>query len=584
MIHRTKTEIILLFLVAFSGILPASAAAYDYQKERLLVAGYQALTEGKYAEALPLLNDIIAHGDADAETYFCAGYAEYQLNNCEKAIENYRQAVRIRPHLKEALLNQGVAEIVAGNGTEAVALGQAIISFDPDYAPAYHLMAAASGYLNEKKAEVDYYREALRKDSTFYLSRFNLGLSYICLDWQKEAVEELIRAINLQSDFAAAHYWLGQVYGMLRNPAEEAIAYDNALYLGMNTATLHYNLGIAYAELGRLADEQAQYRKALAIEPDFVSALYNLSVNLSETGQWQEAAEILQQASRLKPELALMESSPQNRKRLPRASDFPEKYYQLVTATPEEVIEPGYLAEKATLAGLHDAATGFYLEAISKSPDDISLNLSLAEQYLRLEKWSEVVSLLKPAMESMIEEPRAYQYLGKAYLETGAVNSAIKLLEPKLADFPSQFEIRSILGVCYVSKQQWEKARQILQEAAALKSDDFETCNFLGVASMQLEKWEEAATAFEQAVKLKPDFADGHCSLGLVYGTLGKHQEEITAYKEAIRLKPSMAEAYYGLGLAYLDIEDKDSAQEQYVILYNLDKGLAKDLLRQIKK
>ena len=101
---------------------------------------------------------------------------------------------------------------------------------------------------------------------------------------------------------------------------------------------------------------------------------------------------------------------------------------------------------------------------------------------------------------------------------------------------------------------------------------------------MQLERWEEAAAAFEKALKLKPDFADGHCSLGLVYGSLGKHQEEITAYREAIRLKPDMAEAYYGLGLAYLDIEDKDAAQEQYVVLYNLDKGLAKDLLRQIKK
>lgn len=579
-----KIGIILLFLWAITKILPAATAAYDYQKERLLVDSYRALMEEKYAEALPLLNDIIAHGDADAETYFCAGYAEYHLNDCEKAIEHYRQAVKLQPHLKEALLNQGVAEIVAGNGNEAVALGQAIISFAPDYTPAYHLMAAASGYLNEKKAEVDYYREALRKDSTFYLARFNLALSYIRLDWQKEAVEELIRAINLQSDFAAAHYWLGQVYGMLRNPAEEAIAYDNALHLGMNTATLHYNLGIAYAELGRLADEQAQYRKALAIEPDFVSAMYNLSVNLSESGQWQEAAEILRQVSRLKPELALVETAPQNRKRLPRAGDLPEKYYQLVTATPEEVIEPGYLAEKAASAGLYDAAIEFYRGAIGRSPDDISLKLLLAELYLRLEKWTEVVSLLKPAKEAMSVEPRAYQYLGKAYLETGSVNSAIRLLEPKLADFPSQSEIRSILGVCYVSKQQWEKARNILQEAAALKSDDFETCNFLGVASMQLEKWEEAAKAFEQAVKLKPDFADGHCSLGLVYGTLGKHQEEITAYKEAIRLKPDMAEAYYGLGLAYLDIEDKDSAQQQYVILYNLDKGLAKDLLRQIKK
>lgn len=584
MIHRKKTKIIFIVLTAILGSLPARITAYDYQKERMLIEGYRALVEGKYTEALTFLNDIIAHGDGDAETYFCAGYAEYQLNNCEKAIEQYQQAVGSKPQMKEALLNRGVAEIVAGNGAEALLLGQAIISFAPDYAPAYHLMAVASGYLNERKAEVDYYREALRKDSTFFLSRFNLALSYIRLEWYKEAAEELIRSINLKSDFAPAHYWLGQVYGILRNPAAEAIAYDNALYLGMNTVTLHYNLGIAYAELGRPADEQAQYRKALAIDPAFVSALYNLSVNLSETGNWQESAAILKQASAIKPELALSESSAQSRKRLPRLGDFPEKYYQLVTVKPEEIISPEYLAEKANIAGLPEAAVEFYREAVNRFPDDISLKLSLAELYMQLENWSEVISLMKSVVTLTPEEPRAYQYLGRAYLEKGAVNSAIKLLEPKLADFPTDFKIRSLLGVCYVSKQQWEKARNILQEADRLRGDDFETCNFLGVALMQLERWEEAAAAFEKALKLKPDFADGHCSLGLVYGSLGKHEEEIAAYREAIRLKPDMAEAYYGLGLAYLDIEDKDAAQEQYVVLYNLDKGLAKDLLRQIKK
>jgi tetratricopeptide (TPR) repeat protein len=56
------------------------------------------------------------------------------------------------------------------------------------------------------------------------------------------------------------------------------------------------------------------------------------------------------------------------------------------------------------------------------------------------------------------------------------------------------------------------------------------------------------------------------------------YEEAIEAYKQAIKIDPDYALAYYGLGLAYANLNDTDSALEQYKILKSLDSELANEL------
>ena len=59
-------------------------------------------------------------------------------------------------------------------------------------------------------------------------------------------------------------------------------------------------------------------------------------------------------------------------------------------------------------------------------------------------------------------------------------------------------------------------------------------------------------------------------------------EKEIKACKQAIRLNPDDAETHYNLGNAYHQLNDRDSALEEYKILKSLDTEMANKLFNAI--
>ena len=64
--------------------------------------------------------------------------------------------------------------------------------------------------------------------------------------------------------------------------------------------------------------------------------------------------------------------------------------------------------------------------------------------------------------------------------------------------------------------------------------------------------------------------------------TVASYAGKIETAKEEVRENPDDANAHYNLGIAYVDINDRDSALEQYEILKSLESGLANELFNAI--
>ncbi len=82
----------------------------------------------------------------------------------------------------------------------------------------------------------------------------------------------------------------------------------------------------------------------------------------------------------------------------------------------------------------------------------------------------------------------------------------------------------------------------------------------------------------KQEVRKNPDNALAHYNLGDAYFKSGKYQKAIESFKQAIRIDPDDAVVHYSLGLAYLDLKVMNSAFEEYKILDKLDTELASKL------
>jgi hypothetical protein len=88
----------------------------------------------------------------------------------------------------------------------------------------------------------------------------------------------------------------------------------------------------------------------------------------------------------------------------------------------------------------------------------------------------------------------------------------------------------------------------------------------------------EAIKAFKDSLKLNPDDAEAQYGLGFANFRMGRFRDAADAFKKASVLSPRMAKAHYGLGLAYQELGMDKQLLEEYRLLENLDRTLAKKL------
>ena len=88
----------------------------------------------------------------------------------------------------------------------------------------------------------------------------------------------------------------------------------------------------------------------------------------------------------------------------------------------------------------------------------------------------------------------------------------------------------------------------------------------------------EAVKAFKESIKLNPNDAEAQYGLGFANFRMGRFRDAADAFKKAAELSPRMAKAHYGLGLAYQELGMSKQLMEEYRILENLDRTLAKKL------
>ncbi len=146
----------------------------------------------------------------DAETAFAEGNKLFEASENEKAIEAYRQAVKLNPDLAEAYFKLGISYSLLENEQEP--------SETPDEKPAPKTSKkskkdappptkANKAFENAVKA----YQKILAKDPKDDAAYFNIGRSYNKLNQDDEALKALRQAVKLKPDDSQYQTELGAI-------------------------------------------------------------------------------------------------------------------------------------------------------------------------------------------------------------------------------------------------------------------------------------------------------------------------------------------------------------------------------------
>jgi Flp pilus assembly protein TadD len=165
----------------------------------------------------------------------------------EGALQQYQEAVRLRPGDAQAHSKLGSALNKQGRTDEAAAQFQEAIRLEPGYAEAHNNLGVTLAGKGQADDAIRQYQEAIRLDPSYAEAHNNLGFALYAKGQTDDAIRHCEEAIRLKPNYAEAHN----------------------------------NLGIACYQQGRTDEAIRQFREALRLQPDLVAARRNLDALLA---------------------------------------------------------------------------------------------------------------------------------------------------------------------------------------------------------------------------------------------------------------------------------------------------------------
>lgn len=174
-----------------------------------------------------------------AETHYAAGRLAESHNQLDKAVEQYRAALRVDGGHLPSLFRLGVIHSTRGEHARAVEVWKTYArrtNDDPTACANLGLSYEMAGQAAQAEAA---YKRGMARDPTNHACRVNYGLM-------------LARAGRIAEATA-------QLQTVLTPPQ------------------VHYNLAAAHEEMGRKAEARAEYRRAVELDPSFEDARIRLA-------------------------------------------------------------------------------------------------------------------------------------------------------------------------------------------------------------------------------------------------------------------------------------------------------------------
>jgi tetratricopeptide (TPR) repeat protein len=187
-------------------------------------------------------NNFFAHNQRGAD-YDKLG--QYQL-----AIEDYNEAIRLKPDLAETYNRRGNVYDKLGQYQLSIKDYNEAIRLKPDLVGAYNNRGNVYDKLGQYQLAIEDYKEAIRLKPDLVGAFNNRGNAYTKLGQYQLAIEDYKEAIRLKPDLALGYNNRGNVYNKLGQYQFAIEDYNEAIRLKPDLAMAYNNRGLAYLAQG----------------------------------------------------------------------------------------------------------------------------------------------------------------------------------------------------------------------------------------------------------------------------------------------------------------------------------------------
>jgi tetratricopeptide (TPR) repeat protein len=126
--------------------------------------------------------------------------------------------------------------------------------------------------------------------------------------------------------------------------------------------------------------------------------------------------------------------------------------------------------------------------------------MTLAEQYLALERPAEATRLFRDALASNPKLGAARERLAEMELRAGNSAAVVELLEPVYAEVKDRFEVLAMLGQAYAVEERYPEAVDLLEKAILLRRPEPSVLNLLANSQYRVGNLSRAQELLEQSL------------------------------------------------------------------------------------
>jgi tetratricopeptide (TPR) repeat protein len=440
-----------------------------------------------YADALPKLTRYLDEVDPnDAACHMGAGWSNLRLGQADKARDAFTEAIRLRPNAADPLAGLAAATMALGKPEEARELLDRALSLDPKNAIALGTRGHLQLSRGDAQQALESFRAALKSRPDYVDSR--LSVARILFD-------------RAEYDAAAAEFF-------------RLVTQERRSTTGWN------GLGWARLRLNQYDDALAAFAEARRLNPNLPVGAYGMGITLARMGKADQASQRLAEAIYLNPDFA---------------------------ATPE------------------------VLDLMHNRPEYVELYLEMGEAYARKLYPTTAAPYLEEYLRQSPNSRPGRRALAWASFWAGQEDKAHALFQTLITVNKDDPDAHLGDGLALLSRGHLDMAEPHLRDAVRLEPSNALAWRALVLLLTRQGRQQEAVAAQREAPLSRNERLDRMSASGFTALSEGRMHDALRDFRRAIALDASLAAPHYGLAFALVELGDAQQARDQLLAGMNLD-------------
>lgn len=224
-------------------------------REQYIKNAEDCFKQGKFTDAILFYTKAINIKCQDhnpklyAKLYNNRGLAYLILNKCDKAIDDFDQALELNPSKANYYYNRGNSHRKLGNLEDAKKDFTKAIELDSIHAKAHNRLGIVLDAQGNYQEAIKYYTKAIKIQPTYDSFYYNRGISHKTFGNFKEAMDDYNAAIGLDPTDADCYEVRGHLFFQLKMFNEALADYSKAIELDPDKDGHHYHRGLINLKL-----------------------------------------------------------------------------------------------------------------------------------------------------------------------------------------------------------------------------------------------------------------------------------------------------------------------------------------------